>query len=214
MTIESTGDNALIESCVFEHIRYDRNDNLCEGIAIRLTKGRARNCLFRDITADDGRIYDYIVYLGGGAVLDNCTFTDCKVKHVAGRSDAAFVYSIYGNGDVRNCIVCIPKPVNPEDPLPLSVPIGNFNASKVRNCCCEGETTIGLNPADGTKINFGRGVPFDLSSTSSCRDAGMVCDWMTGSSKDLLGRPRLYGRAPDIGCCETRARPALVIQVY
>ena len=44
---------------------------------------------------------------------------------------------------------------------------------------------------------------FDLSAASPCIDAGTVC----GITHDMLGEPRPYGSAPDVGAYEFVPEP-------
>lgn len=215
MVILSSGAKTLIENCVFEDLSYTAEDNGCSGIAICLNGGTARNCLFANICTDGTRGTETsIVSVGSGATLENCTFADCSVKYYKNGDNAVnTVYLISTAGTVRNVLCCALEKVHAEsEPVPPWAYLRGTAASAVRNCCFEGEAKYGIDGADGTKINFKVNEPYHLRVISSCRNAGLGQEWMSGAT-DLDGRPRVFGKKVDIGCYECQEGPGLMLLV-
>ena len=213
MTIDSAGANVVVENCIFEDLAYDLGDNTCYGVAIHLGGGTARNCLFSNIVLDSkGSSDTSMVSVDSGATLENCTFAGCRIKYMATSGDLANPCVISTAGTVRNVLCCALKEVHAEgEPVPPWRYLAGNAADKVVNCCFEGETTYGIDGADGTKINFdAKKAPYHLHISSSCRNAGQGREWMKGAT-DLDGNPRIFGKAVDIGCYECQEGPGLVI---
>ena len=214
MAIHSTGANALIENCIFEELAYDQGDNACYGVAIYLGGGTVRNCLFANIVLDSTRHSDTsIVSVSKEATLESCTFADCRIKYFkAGSGDVCIPSVVFADGTVRNVLCCALEEVHAEgEPVPPWRYLAGAEADSVCNCCFEGETTYGIDGADGTKINFdAKKAPYHLHVSSSCRNKGLSQPWMVGAT-DLDGNPRIFGKAVDIGCYECQEGPGLVI---
>ena len=218
LTIYCQSPNTVIDRCIFERIKYTLDDNMCNGIALSLVNGKARNCVFRKIEMSDGKVCDYIVNIGTGAQLDNCTFVGCTVKAISGRLDNYGIpCGIFcaNNATIRNCLFGAAA-LGEGSAAGLDLwwaPIVQKNGdySVIDHCCVEGTTTYGVNPIDGTNIRFSPMVDYEIGLQSSCRNAGMLCDWMDGDSLDILGRPRIVSRRPDVGAAECQRRPGSVI---
>jgi hypothetical protein len=72
----------------------------------------------------------------------------------------------------------------------------------------------GVITGDPKFVDAARG-DYTLEVKSPCREVGLMLDWMTNGSTDLLGNPRVvdtYGKAfsadalPDLGCYENQER--------
>ena len=75
-----------------------------------------------------------------------------------------------------------------------------------------GSIDLGSNCVDGEKVGF-KGADagdFRIDAFSSCRNKGLFLDWMDGAT-DLDGNPRIFGKAPDIGCYECQVGPGLML---
>ncbi|MGI6100024.1 MAG: right-handed parallel beta-helix repeat-containing protein [Kiritimatiellia bacterium] len=54
---------------------------------------------------------------------------------------------------------------------------------------------------------------YALMSSSPCIDTGMLLSWMTDGATDLVGAPRVFGKAPDMGCYECLMEPCTLFMV-
>ena len=85
----------------------------------------------------------------------------------------------------------------------------NFNRS-ASEYGLGGENNILLSPGS---LRFRKPFKGDYTVVSGPTvDAGVALDWMTGA-KDLLGRARIIGTGPDIGCYEFDPKELLGMQV-
>ena len=101
----------------------------------------------------------------------------------------------------------------------------------IANTVIEGGSTnavsdvLGLDPSGASMritaacdADGGRGIRFDKAANENWRpreaspltDAGVLCDWMSGA-RDLAGKPRAFGAAPDVGCYEHIGEPPSVL---
>ena len=101
----------------------------------------------------------------------------------------------------------------------------------IANTVVEGGSTnavsavLGLDPSGASlritaacDADGGRGIRFDKAANENWRpreaspltDAGVFFGWMAGA-RDLAGRPRAHGAAPDVGCYEHFGEPPGVL---
>ena len=63
------------------------------------------------------------------------------------------------------------------------------------------------------KLNFGKKAKlpyYAILGNSPCKNAGKKAAWMDVAT-DLVGNPRIYGGAPDMGCYESQSGGMLLI---
>jgi len=65
-------------------------------------------------------------------------------------------------------------------------------------------------PDEGRSYRRLGGGRYGLFYTSPCRDAAEFSAWMT-DYRDLYGKPRIYGKGPDIGCTESQTDAATLM---
>ena len=212
----------VADRCVIVGTRGSAGADLnSSGLAVALT-GNAilRNSLVRGNYADSattGR-KGGLVALRGNAVMENCTITGNTNRQYS-------VVTALGGGTIRNCIIwgneCGTASGDGSPYWPAFAPYTVNNAVYTLsdagvtffdyNCVSTnafGAHDVVGDPGFATKSNA---VPYSLSSSSRCVNAGLKQDWMTGA-QDLVGNPRLLGR-PDMGCYESQTSPALILMI-
>ena len=176
---------------------FNRGIIYCEGSASGI-----RNCLFLRCGVYDegidvvGKANVVNFARNSGGVIENCTFIDCGVSG-GGPGGAVGVLNSTGNGGVvKNTLAygCT----------------NSFGAANLKigemtytHCASDeplaGDGNIVVGEGD---IKFRKPWKGDYTVQSGPTvNAGMELDWMSGAT-DLLGRPRVIGGAPDIGCFE------------
>jgi len=169
-----------------------------------------RNCLFREPLAE------HPIFLNQGkavCTLENCTFVDCKT--------AIYVWGYQGttpSAVMKNCLFANNERDFYRDPGCKSDPSCTFTS-----CCYAADPTFAQFTATGTVyssnprfVDAANG-DFRIKTGSPCRDKATLLDWMTPSSVDLAGVPRIVSSGvplavdpnakPDIGCYECQLVP-------
>lgn len=165
-----------------------------DGIAVE-----CRNCLFAGNYADNASS------CGGSALrikaattLDNCTFVNNT-----GLSTGVMNSPVYQTSapTMRNCLFW----------NNLDRPDGTLRVSNYDSAATYSAADIALSGTGCARMSespFAGAEDFTLVKNSAgrlCIDKALQLDWMTASSKDLAGRSRVVGPAPDIGCYEVNA---------
>lgn len=205
MYVAPSATGALVDRCVFARNNVDvaQNNSTYLGAALYMNTGTVRNCLFHGNSApfaSDLRNLSsayFTVYVGGGT-LENCT--------VAGNSSNVPTGIYAGQGaTVRNCIVAGNTASSDE------AAVWGGAASAFTSCISDCVAVNGgaTAPAEGMFRDF-NGGDFRIWAASPATDAGAPADWMDGAT-DLAGRPRIYGRAPDIGCYEAQGSAKTIV---
>ncbi len=202
----STNAKADIIGCEFvDCVAGDSGNNAGGTIFAYCGKALVRNCLFFRSVVYGGKSSSYSSYAGvvccnaygSNMTVENCTFADCRIVR---RTDVGVVQ--VGNKDskltVRNCLAY----GNVNDAGPVGF-VTNFVPTAYSNCASEfelaGTDNVVIN-ADNTtfrEARDGRYIPL----SGPALDSAQTLPWMAGAT-DVLGRSRVVGSAPDIGCFE------------
>ena len=206
----SAGTDFLLDSCQFIDCTSG-TANSYGGAAIVHGYGAAgtiRNCLFlRNIVYGASS-----AYAAGGIVscnsyrsnftVENCTFAENKIYRngEAGVVGNRSTSSAPGTITIRNCLAWGNS--NTNGPVGIVTRVGT-----VASCAADVETATGtdnvLLTADNTtfrEARDGRYIPL----SGPALDGAQTLPWMEGAT-DVLGRSRVVGPAPDIGCFENPA---------
>ena len=215
----------LVENCI---INANTNTqcrwaNSASGMIIHLAGGKMRNCLIADNQAEGNNA----IHVGAEAEVENCTVVSNVLTHAitqvipgeGGTSIQPVVVLYSKGGKIRNCVFS--HNATPNNTAPDGELMGKPNwalanasyAAYVQMNCWDGSTDLGtgcvaqnpcfVSPDSG---NWRLCVP------SSCRNAGQKLDWMEGAA-DLDGRPRVFGRRPDLGCYELQQGYGLTVLI-
>jgi len=199
--IASSAAGALVTHCVisncqengFAHSSYNSG-----GGAICMKAGTVRNCLLaHNVRTTKSDYFRYGTVRMTDGLLENCTLADNAAGSCAG------VWAT--GGKAVNCIIvgnrCTDATELEANP---GYPVWAGTESAFTNCLADLETKINdtclIGTADATYRNFAAG-DFRLPKTSPAVNTGAPLPWMTGAT-DLLGKPRIFGKAPDLGCYE------------
>ena len=197
---------ADIIGCEFvDCVAGDSGNNAGGTIFAYCGKALVRNCLFFRSVVYGGKSSSYSSYAGvvccnaygSDMTVENCTFAECRIVR---RTDVGVVQ--VGNKDskltVRNCLAY----GNVNDAGPVGF-VTNFVPTAYSNCASEfelaGTDNVVIN-ADNTtfrEARDGRYIPL----SGPALDGAQTLPWMEGAV-DMLGRSRVVGSAPDIGCFE------------
>ena len=167
-----------------------RNSTGTQGSVLAVKGGNVRNALVVDCTS----ICSAPVYISSG-YLENATIV-CNTNNttVDGREYAAGL--LVGGGTARNLILSQNWSVKAEA-------VSNLTGSVTYTLTDDREVLEGKgNKTGDPKFRKGAGKKWRLKSTSPAIDAGKLLDWMSETSVDLDGKPRVNGEAPDMGCYE------------
>ena len=196
--------NFLLDGCQFINCTSGTANNYGGAAIVHGYRavGMIRNCLFfRNVVY--GASY---AFAQGGIVscntansnftVENCTFAENRI----GRNGDAGVVgnrSSAGTITIRNCLAWGNS--NTNGPVGIVTRVGT-----VANCAADVETATGtgnvLLTADNTtfrEARDGRYIPL----SGPALDGAQTLPWMEGAT-DVLGRSRVVGSAPDIGCFE------------
>lgn len=195
--VSMQGEKALITHCVFTNCTLTMSgngsdDNYGSGIAVYMTAGSLRNCLFVDnsVTGSNVRNRGGVIYAIGGNV-DNCTVTRNHHPWCSG-------IRAKQNAKVRNCLVVGNTSDNGEE---MAVCLGT--ASCYDHCLGDADIA-GWTCASASAVfrSFERGS-YAIGYSSPARNVGVPLGWMTGAT-DLAGNKRVAGKLPDVGCYENQ----------
>ncbi len=144
---------------------------------------------------------------GAGAIRSRGHVRNCTITANTGRDPA--YYNEYSDGSLKDTIIygntaTGESIVNPDINAVPATAI-NIWSSAAFGTSTTGKTLVGdpgfKNPAKGN---------FRLRSLSPCRDAG---SGLPASTVDLLGNPRVNGKAIDIGCYEAQETSATTLML-
>lgn len=176
-----------------------------------------RNCLFRESLAEHP-----IILNQGNAVctLENCTFVNCKTAvHIQGYGGSA------PRAVLKNCLFANNTQDFYRDSVCTSDP------SIEATCCCYSAdpvfpqfSALGTVYSSNPRFVSAANGDFRIKTGSPCRDKGVTLDWMSASSTDLAGLPRVVSSGVplskdpnakvDIGCYECQLVPPGVILFF
>ncbi len=197
-------EGGLVDRCIVSNVWTTSSAlNATNGVAIHQTAGDTRNTL---VTGIRGTCYPAVAVKGGR--FDNCTVTANSnlLTSASGLHTAGLFAS--GSATVRNNIVA----------RNFSAAAGETNVLKIgsatlSHCLVSTPDFTGGDEcifADPLFRDF-HGGDYTFRGSSPLRDAGVMLPWME-NALDLAGAKRLVGK-PDIGCYESQAQPATVIQL-
>lgn len=181
-----TIDRTIVSNCW----TYGSNSSGTQGSVLAVKGGNVRNALVVGCTA----IRSAPVYISSG-YLENATIV-CNTNNttVDGREYAAGL--LVGGGTARNLILSQNWSVK-------AGAVSNLTGSVTYTLTDDREVLAGVgNKTGDPKFRKGAGKKWRLKSTSPAINAGKLLDWMTETSVDLDGKPRVNGEAPDMGCYE------------
>ena len=208
--------NTLITHCQFIDCTAGSSSHNALGIVIfKGTKGgTVRNCLFLRNTVY-GASSNYLTNGGSiagtggstsGMTLESCTFAECRVvsgtaNTVAGNRTAK------GGMTIRNCLAF--GNTNNNGPIGFVTNMGSISYS-ASECEQTGTGNVLLTDAN---FSFRRPANDDYTvKYGPTIDTGNNYAWMTGAT-DLAGRPRIIGKAVDMGCYEREKDHATRVMV-
>ena len=204
--------NIVIRDCTFvDCVSGSSNVNRSGGGTISLYRstGDVRNCLFLRCASYGADMSSFgsncsLVCCGttsGNLTVENCSFVDCRIY----RNTEAGAVGLCGSKArlvVRNCLVygcqneegAIGFRTNVTDGATLTF---SHCASVIEDLPGDGNIVVGAGD-----IKFRRPSKGDYSvKRGPTIDAGETLSWHSGA-KDLFGRDRVIGGAPDIGAFE------------
>ena len=193
-------DAGLIDRCRIVGNVSSGTGSYCGGINI--AGGTVRNTL---IAGNSAAAFGG-VRMETGAVLENCTVVgNVTQKGYKGSNYNAGINTVNEN-TVVNCISW--GNVTCGD---VSERMANVNGAEENFSNCAFPANFGANCVTNPPRFLGRpGREYDLQSSSPCRNAGALRDWMDSGALDLLHRPRLSNRRPDIGAFEVQSSPMML----
>ena len=194
----------VLTHCTFQDI--DCGDYYSYG-TVHVNSGSLtlRNCLFlrcrNHQDMHSGKYRSATIHANGQTVIENCSLIDCRFQgeayeSEAGKEWAALSGPIIKGETVLNTLVygC----TNQFGEI-VSCKTGPTYSHVASDAPLGGESNILL--AEGS-LKFRKPWKGDYTVQSGPTvNAGMELDWMSGAT-DLLGRPRVIGGTPDIGCFE------------
>ena len=188
--------------------------------------GMIRNSLFRDNAVTNYPGSNATLAGLGGALcvntqpvgLENCTFVGNKATGAANKSLGGAVYGVAANLGITNCVFYGNEDSN-SGASTDSVSLPNTAAYGVISYSFGPTASQFPSAADHHNIlsdeNPFRGDDHcDLALRSSFgAGAGLKLDWMTASSTDLGGKPRLSEGAVDFGCYQLWFKPGFLMLI-
>ena len=199
-------EGGLVDRCVVSNVWNTGTAlNATNGVAIHQTAGDTRNTLVTNIR---GTCHPAVAVKGGR--FDNCTVT-ANSNLLASASDlnTAGLFAS-GSAAVRNCVIA--------RNFSAAVGIGETNVLKIGSATLSHCLVSTPDFTDGDDCIFAdplfkdfAGGDYTFRGSSPLRDAGVMLSWME-NALDLAGAKRLVGK-PDIGCYESQAPRATVIQL-
>ena len=211
-------ENALLTHCVVTNntaigsgYQYSEGN----GIFVHVAKGTVANCLIAN-NHDSGGTASHTnekqdwangVAVVNGALL-NCTIATNEARHTAG------VY-LHPTGYATNVVVagCVNRCTSYVNEVPKFTDIGFMGTiANASHCASDGGEALDGTCVAGTAADFFadfNGGDYRLSKNSPLRDKGLEYDDI--AEFDLVGKKRVQGRAPDIGCYEASPDSFLII---
>ena len=212
-----------IVNCVFTNNSSYRQGG---GMVLRENTARAdrpfviRNSLFAfnrttgagSVDSSGGGVH-FVSY--GNPILDSCTI----VSNNCGRSDLSGGLHHRWGGTVKNCIIafntkagktetgtawCLVDPNNTSALVP-SAYVNSCAWPAAEGAFLAANGCVNADP----KFRDAAHGDFSLKASSPCRDAGVYEDWMA-TARDVMGMPRIFGPAVDMGCYEHIPRGMLI----
>lgn len=203
-------DSALLTHCVITNNSaatggYQYTEGI--GVFVHVAAGKVANCLIADNHDSSGTAthtnekQDWAngVAVVNGALL-NCTIATNEARHTAG------VY-LHPTGYATNVVVagCVNRCTSYVNDAPKFTDIGFMGTlANASHCASDGGEALDLTCVAGTAAEFFAdfaGGGYQLAKNSPLRNKGIEYDDI--AEFDLLGKKRVQGSKPDIGCFET-----------
>ena len=183
-----------------------------------------RNCLIArnyNWTTDSGA-YAAVGVTEGSALIENCTIVSNRISTASGSVAGLYVVDSAA-ATVRNCIVADNVTGTSVSNMFAGVKAKVYATYDHVMTDAPYAAKLNANVASGSHRgggNFGgdpcfRNVAtgdYHLRMRSPARDAGTEAPWMADAT-DLDGRPRIFGKAPDVGCYEMQTAAATVLMI-
>lgn len=185
------------------------------GIFVHVARGTVANCLIAN-NHDSGGTATHTnekqdwangVAVVNGALL-NCTVATNEARHTAG------VY-LHPTGYATNVVVagCVNRCTSYVNEVPKFTDVGFMGTiANASHCASDGGEALDGTCVAGTAAEFFAdfaGRDYRLSKNSPLRNKGFEYDDI--AEFDLVGKKRVQGRAPDIGCYEASPDAFLII---
>jgi hypothetical protein len=214
-------DAALLTHCVVTNNNTSGSSkqisggNIYGGLFVHIEKGVVANCLIannRDTggtnaVTDERQSWACGVTVRNGCIL-NCTVVTNEARYTGG------VY-LYSTGYATNVVVagCVNRCTYYEGENPKFTDIGfKGTLANASHCASDGGEALDETCVAGTAADFFadfNGGDYRLAKNSPLRDKGLEYDDI--AEFDLVGKKRVQGRAPDIGCYEASPDAFLII---
>ena len=223
--IYADGSHCLIERCAVIGNSIGSGSAAKPGTGILISGAVVvRDCLVArnyNVTGDTGA-YAAVAVASGSAVIENCTIVSNTVTAASGGVSGLYVDSTAA-ATIRNCIVTDNMTGHSISNIFASVGSKVYAtydhvltdapyAAKLNANITAGKHRGGGNfGADPRFRNVAIG-DYRLRFNSPAVNAGSFREWMANSI-DLDGKPRIYGKAVDIGCYEVQTSAASVLMV-
>jgi uncharacterized repeat protein (TIGR02543 family) len=213
-------DAALLTHCVVTNNNTSGSSkqisggNIYGGLFVHIEKGVVANCLIannRDTggtnaVTDERQSWACGVTVRNGCIL-NCTVVTNEARYTGG------VY-LYSTGYATNVVVagCVNRCTYYEGENPKFTDIGfKGTLANASHCASDGGEALDGTCVAGTAADFFadfNGGDYRLSKNSPLRNKGLEYDDI--AEFDLMGKKRVQGRAPDIGCYEASPNAFLI----
>ena len=189
--------------------------NVYGGLFVHIEKGVVANCLIannRDTggtnaVTDERQSWACGVTVRNGCIL-NCTVVTNEARYTGG------VY-LYSTGYATNVVVagCVNRCTFYVNEVPKFTDIGFMGTiANASHCASDGGEALDGTCVAGTAAKFFRSMAdcdYRPALDSPLINAGIAYEGI--ASFDLLGKKRVQGRAPDIGCYEASPDAFLII---
>lgn len=202
--------NALLTHCVITNNTaaaggYQYTEGI--GVFVHVAAGKVANCLIADnhdssamgTHTNEKQDWANGVAVENGALL-NCTIATNEARHTAG------VY-LHPTGYATNVVVagCVNRCTSYVNDAPKFTDIGFMGAiANASHCASDGGEALDETCVAGTAAGFFvdfAGGDYQLAKNSPLRNKGIEYDDI--AEFDLLGKKRVQGSKPDIGCFES-----------
>ena len=214
-------DAALLTHCVVTNNNTSGSSkqisggNIYGGLFVHVERGTVANCLIAnnrdtggmDEVTDERKSWTCGVTVKSGCIL-NCTVVTNEARYTGG------VY-LYSTGYATNVVVagCVNRCTYYEGENPKFTDIGfKGTLANASHCASDGGEALDGTCVAGTAAEFFadfNGGDYRLSKNSPLRNKGLEYDDI--AEFDLVGKKRVQGRAPDIGCYEASPDAFLII---